>query len=111
MPYRPLCSLILDREFSTKEEKFYRISWKIFYLKPGEIWTKFVIEINLHFDRNSQCSESEIIIRRDFAYVTLYIYLSIYLSIYLQPFVGPWLLFEFLDFYTVGRTPWTENSP
>jgi hypothetical protein len=34
------------------------------------MWTKFVIEINLDFDINSQCSESEIIIRRYFAYVT-----------------------------------------
>jgi hypothetical protein len=29
----------------------------------------------------------------------------------LQPFVGPWPLFQFLDLYTVGRTPWTENHP
>jgi hypothetical protein len=29
----------------------------------------------------------------------------IYLSMGLQPFVGPWPLFQFLDFYTVGRTP------
>jgi hypothetical protein len=29
----------------------------------------------------------------------------------LQPFVGPWPLFQFLDFYTVGRTPWTGDEP
>jgi hypothetical protein len=29
----------------------------------------------------------------------------------LQPFVGPWPLFEFLNLYTVGRTPWTGGSP
>jgi hypothetical protein len=28
----------------------------------------------------------------------------------LQPFVGPWPLFQFLDFYTVGRTPWMEDQ-
>jgi hypothetical protein len=29
-----------------------------------------------------------------------------------QPFVGLWLLLQFLDlFYTVGRTPWTEDQP
>jgi hypothetical protein len=29
----------------------------------------------------------------------------------LQPFVGPWQLFQFLDFYTVGWTQWTGNQP
>jgi hypothetical protein len=29
----------------------------------------------------------------------------------LKPFVGAWPLFQFLDFYTVGRTPWTGNKP
>jgi hypothetical protein len=29
----------------------------------------------------------------------------------LQPFVGPWPLFQFLNLYTVGRTPWTEDQP
>jgi hypothetical protein len=29
----------------------------------------------------------------------------------LQPFVGPWLLFQFLNLYTVGRTPWTGDQP
>jgi hypothetical protein len=28
-----------------------------------------------------------------------------YLPMALQSFVGPWPLFQFLDFYTVGRTP------
>jgi hypothetical protein len=28
----------------------------------------------------------------------------------LQPFVGPWPLFQFLDLYTVGRTPWTKDQ-
>jgi hypothetical protein len=27
----------------------------------------------------------------------------------LQLFVGPWPLFNFLSFYTVGRTSWTGN--
>jgi hypothetical protein len=39
------------------------------------------------------------------------IYLSIYLSAALQPFVGPWPLFQFLNMYTVGRTPWTGDQP
>jgi hypothetical protein len=25
-------------------------------------------------------------------------------------FVGPWPLFQFLNFYTVGRTPWTGDQ-
>jgi hypothetical protein len=29
----------------------------------------------------------------------------------LQPFVGPWPLFQFLNAYTVGRTPWTGDQP
>jgi hypothetical protein len=33
------------------------------------------------------------------------------LSVALQPFVGSWPLFKFLDFYTVGRTPWTGDQP
>jgi hypothetical protein len=28
----------------------------------------------------------------------------------LQPFVGPWPLFSFLIFYTVGMTPWTGDQ-
>jgi hypothetical protein len=34
-----------------------------------------------------------------------------YLSMALQPFAGPWPLFHFLDFYKVGRTPWTGDQP
>jgi hypothetical protein len=29
----------------------------------------------------------------------------------LQPFVRSWQLFQFLDFYTVDRTPWTGDQP
>jgi hypothetical protein len=29
----------------------------------------------------------------------------------LEPFVGPWPLFSFLIFYTVGRTPLTGDQP
>jgi hypothetical protein len=29
----------------------------------------------------------------------------------LQPFVGSWPFFQFLDFYTVGRTLWTGDQP
>jgi hypothetical protein len=29
----------------------------------------------------------------------------------LQPFVGPRLLFQFLNPYTVGSTPWTGDQP
>jgi hypothetical protein len=29
----------------------------------------------------------------------------------LQPFVGPWPLLQFLNLYTVGRTPWTGDQP
>jgi hypothetical protein len=36
---------------------------------------------------------------------------NIYLSVALQPFVGPWPLFQFLDQYTVGRTPWLGDQP
>jgi hypothetical protein len=32
------------------------------------------------------------------------------LSMALQPF-GPWPLFQFLNLYTVGRTPWTGHHP
>jgi hypothetical protein len=34
-----------------------------------------------------------------------------WLSVALQPFVGPLPLFQFLDFYAVGRTPWTRDQP
>jgi hypothetical protein len=40
---------------------------------------------------------------------TLTIYLSIYLSIY--RYCRPWPLFRFLNLYTDGRTPWTEDVP
>jgi hypothetical protein len=37
---------------------------------------------------------------------------TVYLSTALQPSVGPYpLFFQFLDFYTVGRTPWTGDQP
>jgi hypothetical protein len=29
----------------------------------------------------------------------------------LQPFVGLWPLFQFVNLYTVGRTPWTGDQP
>jgi hypothetical protein len=30
----------------------------------------------------------------------------------LQPFVGPWPILQFRNhFYTVGRTPWTNDQP
>jgi hypothetical protein len=29
----------------------------------------------------------------------------------LQSFVGPWPLLQFLDLYTVGRTPWMGDQP
>jgi hypothetical protein len=29
----------------------------------------------------------------------------------LEPFVGPWLLFQFLNLYKVGRTPWMGDQP
>jgi hypothetical protein len=32
------------------------------------------------------------------------------LSIALQSIVGPWSLFQFLDFYAIGRTPWTGDK-
>jgi hypothetical protein len=28
-----------------------------------------------------------------------------------QPFAGPWPLFQFLNIYTVGRTPWMGDQP
>jgi hypothetical protein len=45
-------------------------------------------------------------------YVSIYlsIHLSIYLPMVVQPFIGPWPLFQFIDFYTVGKTPWTGGQ-
>jgi hypothetical protein len=40
---------------------------------------------------------------------SLGLYLSIYLRFY-SPY-GPWPPFQFLNLYTVGRTPWTWNQP
>jgi hypothetical protein len=34
---------------------------------------------------------------------------SIYLCLYIS--CGPWPLFQFLNLYTVGRTPWTGDQP
>jgi hypothetical protein len=34
-----------------------------------------------------------------------------YVSMALEPFVGPWPLFQFLNLYTVGRTPWKGDQP
>jgi hypothetical protein len=42
-------------------------------------------------------------------YIHTYIHLSIYLCIY--NLWGPWLLFQFLNPDTVGRTPWTGDEP
>jgi hypothetical protein len=42
--------------------------------------------------------------------VCLSVCLSIYLWLY-SPVVGPWLFFNLLILYTVGRTPWTEHEP
>jgi hypothetical protein len=39
------------------------------------------------------------------------IQIQLNLSMGLQPFVGPWLLFQFLNLLTVGRTPWTGDQP
>jgi hypothetical protein len=44
---------------------------------------------------------------------SLFIVRMISLSIYLRLYspCGPWSLFQFLNLYTVGRTPWTGNQP
>jgi hypothetical protein len=42
--------------------------------------------------------------------MSLSIYPSIYLSIY-RPLLGLGRFFSFLNFYTVGRTPWTGDEP
>jgi hypothetical protein len=34
-----------------------------------------------------------------------------YLAMAVQLFFGPWPLFQFLNLYTVGRTPWTGDEP
>jgi hypothetical protein len=34
-----------------------------------------------------------------------------YPSMALQSFFGPWPLFQFLNLYTDGRTPWTGDQP
>jgi hypothetical protein len=39
------------------------------------------------------------------------VFLNIYVSMPLQPFVGPWPVYNFLIFYTVGRTPRTGDQP
>jgi hypothetical protein len=44
------------------------------------------------------------------AFCELSIYLSICLWLY-SPFVGPWPVFSYLIFHTVGRTPWTGDQP
>jgi hypothetical protein len=31
--------------------------------------------------------------------------------VYLKPFVGSWPLYQFLDLFTVGKTPWTGDQP
>jgi hypothetical protein len=53
--------------------------------------------------------------RRSYGAAYLSIYPSIYLStsIYLWLYSprGPWPLFQFLNLYTIGRTPWTRNQP
>jgi hypothetical protein len=38
-------------------------------------------------------------------------FIRFYLTMGLQPFVGPWPFFQFLNVYTVGRTPWTGDRP
>jgi hypothetical protein len=43
--------------------------------------------------------------------VCLCMYVCIYVCIYLLLFVGPWPLFSFLLFYTVGSTPRTGDQP
>jgi hypothetical protein len=38
--------------------------------------------------------------------------LAIFYSIMtVEPFFGPWVLFQVLNLYTVGRTPWTGDQP
>jgi hypothetical protein len=37
-------------------------------------------------------------------------YISYYSVMVLQSFVGPWQIFQFLNLYTVGRTPWTGDQ-
>jgi hypothetical protein len=36
---------------------------------------------------------------------------SFFLSLWLYSPFGPWPLFQFLNPYTVGRTPWTRDQP
>jgi hypothetical protein len=51
--------------------------------------------------------------------LSIYLYLSINLSISIYPSMylwlytscGPWPLFQYLNLYTVGGTPWTGNQP
>jgi hypothetical protein len=40
-----------------------------------------------------------------------FIHSFIHSSVHLEPFFGTWLLFQFLKFYAVGRTPWTGDQP
>jgi hypothetical protein len=42
-------------------------------------------------------------------HLSIYIYLSVYLRFY-NPFARPRPLFQFLNQYTVGRTPWTGDQ-
>jgi hypothetical protein len=43
-------------------------------------------------------------------FVTAVPAVALSLSMALQPY-GPWSLFQFLNLYTVGRTPWTGDQP
>jgi hypothetical protein len=38
-------------------------------------------------------------------------YYNYYYFMSLQPFVGTWPLLQFLNLFTVGRTPWTGDQP
>jgi hypothetical protein len=68
--------------------------------------------INMYSEREDKPLRSHLSVCLS-AYLPTYLptYLPIYLSMALQPFVGPWPLFSFFIFYTVGRTPWTGDQP
>jgi hypothetical protein len=59
------------------------------------------------------CSENLSSLLHFFIIFFHYLYFSfrrLYICMALQPFVGPWSLFSFLIFYTVGKTPSTGDQ-
>jgi hypothetical protein len=48
---------------------------------------------------------------KDYFCIIIIIYFAFFSFMHVHPFVGPWPLFSFLNFYKVGRTPWSRDQP